>query len=62
MRDHERDFARFEEKALVAEAEAELQRELAESERNDREIKKIEAEQRVEEELKALRAKTQKGA
>ena len=62
VRDHERDFARFEEKALVAEAEAELQRELAESERNDREIKKIEAEQRVEEELKALRAKTQKGA
>lgn len=62
VRDHERDFARFEEKALVAEAEAELQRELAESERNDREIKKIEAEQRVETELAALREKAQKGA
>lgn len=61
VRDHERDFSRFEEKAMVAEAEAEVQRELDESERNDRELKKIEAQHRVEEELKALRAKAKKG-
>ncbi len=61
-RDHERDFSRFEEKAMVAEAEAEIQRELAEGERNDRELRKIEAEHRVETELAALREKVQKGA
>ncbi|MFT5086348.1 MAG: phage shock protein A [Planctomycetota bacterium] len=62
VRDHERDFSRFEEKAMVAEAEAELQREMGESERNDRELKRIEAEHRVETELAALRAKVQKDA
>lgn len=62
VREHERDFSRFEEKAMVAEAEAEVQREMAESERNDRELKKIEAERRVEAELAALRTKAQKEA
>ncbi len=62
VRDHEKDFARFEEQAMVADAEAELLREMAEGERTERELKRMEAEHRVEEELAKLREKNKKEA
>lgn len=62
VREHEKDFARFEERVMVADAEAEIQREMAEGERTERELKRIEAEHRVEEELAKLRKKNKSKA
>jgi phage shock protein A len=60
VQDHEEDFARYEQKVDVAAAEADLYRQMGEDKKTENELKKMDREKKVEEELAALRDKMNK--
>jgi len=60
VQDHEADFARYEQKVDVAAAEADLYRQMGEDKKTESELKKMDREKKVEEELAALRDKMNK--